>query len=115
MNYFVPANSKKSLLILGLFNKSDLAIIGMGSGLTLMIILFLPMSSIFAVLLGLLPVLITAALVFPLPSYHNIFQFLVNTANFFITQFSGGHRYYWKGWCIWDDAAAAERENNKFK
>lgn len=97
-NYLVPANSKKSLLILGLFTQLDLIIFLSGSGLTVFLLLIFDLTSLLIIIFVLLPLVTSAVLVLPLPYYHNILQLITNVVVFY----SKSQRYYWKGWCIRD-------------
>ncbi len=94
-NYLIPANSKKSQLILGVFTPTDLTIFGIGVGLTLALLLLVQTSNITLMVLILSPALITGFLVLPVPNYHNVLQFIVNIFTFF----GNPRRYVWKGWC----------------
>lgn len=94
-NYLIPANSKKSMLILGFFTMTDLILFGSGVGITLILLLVIKSTQIGIMLLILSPALITGFLVMPVPYYHNVLQFIVNVYTFYSEQ-----RYYlWKGWC----------------
>jgi len=92
--YLVPANTKKSMLILGIFRKIDLLVMAIGIGLTTLFAAILKMNSLIEVAITLGPLLIAMMLVSPLPNYHNIMQFLVNVYNFFTKR----RKYLWKGW-----------------
>ena len=94
-NYLIPANSKKSQLILGFFRGIDLILFGSGVGITLILLLTIQSANLGVMLLILAPALITGFLVMPVPNYHNVLQFIVNL----YTYFSERRRYYWKGWC----------------
>ena len=94
-NYLIPANSKKSQLILGFFRGIDLILFGTGVGITLILLLTIQSANIGVMILILAPALITGFLVMPVPNYHNVLQFIVNV----YTYFSERRRYYWKGWC----------------
>lgn len=94
-NYLIPANSKKSQLILGFFTGVDLILFGSGVGITLILLLTIQSANMGVMLLILAPALITGFLVMPVPYYHNVLQFIVNI----YTYFSERRRYYWKGWC----------------
>ena len=98
--YLVPANSKKSLLILGLFTKTDLIIFSSGAGATVLLLLIFELTSIFVIIVVLLPLLIATFLVLPLPYYHNFLQLITNVIMFY----TKSQRYYWKGWCIKDES-----------
>lgn len=45
-SYLIPANTKKSMLIFGLFTKFDLILFGIGVGLSLILLLALPVEQI---------------------------------------------------------------------
>ena len=94
-NYLIPANSKKSQLILGFFRGIDLILFGSGVGITLILLLTIQSANMGVMILILAPALITGFLVMPVPNYHNVLQFIVNV----YTYFSERRRYYWKGWC----------------
>ena len=97
-NYLIPANSKKSQLILGFFRGIDLILFGSGVGITLILLLTIQSANMGVMMLILAPALITGFLVMPVPNYHNVLQFIVNL----YTYFSVRRRYYWKGWCYQD-------------
>lgn len=94
-NYLIPANSKKSQLIFGVFTGIDLALFGGGVGLTLILLITIQSANIGIMLLILAPSLITGFLVMPVPNYHNVLQFIVNVYTFYSEQ----RRYVWRGWC----------------
>lgn len=94
-NYLIPANSKKSQLILGFFTGVDLALFASGVGLTLILLILVQSASIGIMLLILAPALITGFLVLPVQNYHNVLQFIVNV----YTYYSNPRKYIWKGWC----------------
>ncbi len=99
-NYLIPANSKKSMLILGFFTPIDLLIFGVGCALTLgLLFVFNDKIEITALLFVLAPALISGFLVMPVPNYHNVLQLLTNIILFVF----GRKRLYWKGWCINDE------------
>ena len=99
-NYLIPANSKKSMLILGFFTPIDLVIFGIGCTFTLiMLLVFNSEIDIATMILLLAPALIAAFLVMPVPNYHNVFQLITNIVTFI----TGRKRYYWKGWCVKDE------------
>lgn len=99
-NYLIPANSKKSMLILGFFTPIDLIIFGVGSSITIsLLFIFNGSVDLATVVLILLPAIIAAFLVMPVPNYHNIMQLITNI----IVYLTGRKRYYWKGWCFKDE------------
>ena len=106
MNQFlIPANSKKSMLIFGLFNTFDLILFGTGVGLTLIMLPILPIDDLLFAGIALAPALITGFLVFPIPNYHNVRTIIKSIWEFY----TGRRIYYWKGWCF----SNGEETNNK--
>ena len=97
-NYLIPANSKKSLLIFGVFNKTDLIIFAVGLGITLLLMLILNISEIVQAVIALLPLGITSLLVMPIANYHNVRTILGEIWEFYTTR----QCYMWKGWCFLD-------------
>ena len=98
-NYLIPANSKKSMLILGFFTPVDLIIFSTGCAFTLiMLFLFNNKVEIGGLILFLIPALVTGFLVMPVPYYHNVLQLLTNIISYIF----GRKRFYWKGWCVSD-------------
>ena len=97
--YFIPANAKRSGLILGYFTMTDLLIFAPGIIASVIMLLTIQTSSLLELLLLIAPGLIAAFLVMPVPYYHNIMQLIVNIFTFFF----GQRRYKWRGWCIWDE------------
>ncbi len=96
--YLIPANTKKSKLILGFFTPIDLAVFGVGCTITIMLLFVFQSMSFQVALLVLLPAVIGAFLVAPVPNYHNVMQLLTNIILFILNR----KRYYWKGWCMYD-------------
>lgn len=96
--YLIPANSKKSMKILGMFYPFDLILLCSGIALTLLLITILPIDDILFAVISLLPVGITGLLVFPIPNYHNVLTVLISMWIFFTTR----QKYIWKGWCVCD-------------
>ncbi len=95
-NYLIPANSKKSQLILGFFTPLDLMLFSSGVGLTILLLMIIKTASMIEMLLILLPALVTGLLVTPVPYYHNVLQFIINVLEFIFNP----RRYYWRGWCV---------------
>ncbi len=98
-NYLIPANSKKSQLILGFLNLFDACLFGIGILITLVLLLTIKSTNIIVMILILAPALLTGFLVMPVPNYHNVLQFIVNVYTFF----SEKRRYVWRGWCRDED------------
>lgn len=95
-NYLIPANSKKSQLILGFFNGFDLIVFLTGVGFSVLLLCLIKSNNLM-VMLGLAsPAIIAAFLVAPVPNYHNVMTLIGN-----IYRFSTGRKkYYWRGWCV---------------
>lgn len=94
--YLIPANSKKSQLILGLFTPIDLAIFAIGCTITILTLVIVKTADLGQMILIIAPALISAFLVAPVPNYHNVLQLLTNIIMFYLNR----RRYYWRGWCI---------------
>lgn len=94
--YLIPANSKKSMLIIGMFNSTDIIILSVGLVLTLLLLFIVKTSSLLGISLILFPLLFCAFLVLPLPNVHNVRTFIINVYDYFMNQ----REYHWKGWCI---------------
>lgn len=101
-SYLIPANSKKSELILGLFTTVDLILFGTGLVITTVLIIVFQgdLQSLWAALLVMAPALITGFLVFPVPNYHNVLQLIINMYTFYFVR---QRIYKWRGWCFKDD------------
>lgn len=97
--YLIPANSKKSALILGLFKPADLIILSIGVVISFILLLTLPIEQMVYTIIALLPGLICVFLVFPLAYYHNVRKFI----SIFITYLTSRQKYVWKGWCYKDE------------
>ena len=95
-NYLIPANSKKSQLILAFFTPLDLILFGSGCGLTVLFLMLVRNADLTIMILILLPALITGFLVTPVLYYHNVLQFIINVISFIFNT----RRYYWRGWCV---------------
>lgn len=102
--YLIPANSKKSALILGLFKPVDVAILSIGVVISFILLLVLPIEQMTYTIIALSPGLISAFLVFPLAYYHNVRKFIV----IFYKYVTSRQKFVWKGWCYVDAV-------NKFK
>lgn len=100
MNEFlIPANSKKSMLIFGVFNTSDLIMFVVGLGTTLLLMMTLSVDNLANVIIAILPLAVTGFLVMPIPNYHNTKTFLTSMIQFYTNR----QTFIWKGWCFLDD------------
>ena len=97
-NYLIPANTKKSKLILGFFTPIDLIIFGVGVSVTIIMLLIFQGMTFNMAIVVLMPALISGFLVIPVPNYHNVLQLITNIVTFIMNR----KRYYWKGWCYKD-------------
>lgn len=95
-SYLIPANSKKSMLIFGVFNTFDLILFGSGVGVSLLLLMLLPVEQLVWALIAIAPGCICAFLVMPIPNYHNVLTFIKIVFEFYTTR----QRYVWKGWCF---------------
>lgn len=93
--YLIPANSKKSQLILGIFTPVDLAVFGTGVAITVFLLIIIKSSSMGQLLLMISPALFSALMIMPVPPYHNVMTLLGNIIKFY----TGIKKYYWRGWC----------------
>ena len=104
--YLIPANTKRSMLIFGLFNTIDLIIFGVGAGLTVLLMFIVPTGgSIAKVFIDLAPLLICSMMVAPIPNHRNLWNFTVHVYTYFTNQ----RKYRWRGWCM----LHGEDEGNK--
>lgn len=94
-NYLIPANSKKSQLILNAFRPIDLMIVGAGAFTTLILMFAISGDGLVELIIKLLPLGLGLLLVVPIPFYHNILVFLREVYIFFSSQ----KTYVWRGWC----------------
>lgn len=97
-SYLIPANTKKSQLILGFFTPTDLIIFIVGCVFSFIMLLIVRSMSLPILILLMLPALIATFLIMPVPHYHNVLQLLTNIFNFYTNR----RQYYWRGWCIYE-------------
>ena len=95
-SYLIPANSKKSMLILGFFNVTDLIIFGIGCVMTFILLMSIQTNSLKEAFLIISPALISSFLVLPVPNHHNIRTFIGNVYGYYTNR----RTYYWRGWCF---------------
>ena len=98
MNFLIPANSKKSMLIFGVFDIFDLILFASGIGISILLLLLVSPSTFLGAIIDIAPVLITGFLVLPIPNYRNT-RILIREAYRFYTR---RERFIWKGWCVAD-------------
>lgn len=94
--FLIPANSKKSQLILSFFTPFDLVIFLTGVGISVLLLVIIKSNNL-GVMIGLAsPAILAAFLVAPVPNYHNVMTLLGNIYKYF----TGRKKYYWRGWCV---------------
>ena len=98
MDYLIPANSKKSLLIFGVFNLFDLILFGIGLGISILLLMIVSPSTLLGAVIDLAPGVITGFLVLPIPNYHNTLTVIKELYEFYTSR----QRFIWKGWCVKD-------------
>jgi hypothetical protein len=103
--FLIPANSKKSLLIFGIFNKFDAILFGSGIGISILLMMILPVADIVWAIIAIAPVAITGFLVFPVPNYHNVMTVLIEFWQFITSR----QKFIWKGWCLTSDEKNSEK------
>ncbi len=102
--YLVPANTKKSMLILGMMRPLDLGILIVGIVISVILLAILQDASTLVMILACVPMTVGLILVLPIPYYHNTLVALQSIYRFYNER----RNYIWKGWCIYN-----EFENNK--
>lgn len=93
--YLIPANSKKQGLIFGFFTTTDLIIFIVGSVMSFILLMILPVTELAGVVITLLPITITGVLIFPIPNYHNVRTLLMEMYDYYKNR----RKYVWRGWC----------------
>lgn len=99
-SYLIPANSKRGQLIFNIFKPIDLWIAGVGASITTILFVIFQPGELWSGILVLLPFLICAFLVVPVPNYHNIRCVLTNIYKFYFVE---RQQFTWKGWCVKDE------------
>ena len=95
-SYLIPANSKKSMLIFGVINTFDLILFSIGVGVSLLLLMLLPVDELVWAIIAIMPGCICAFLTMPIPNYHNVLTFIKIAFEFYTTR----QRFVWKGWCF---------------
>lgn len=104
--YLIPANSKKSMLIFGMFNGFDLGVLAIGVTITILLLLTLNLSSIGPTVLAVTPGAIAIILVFPVAHYHNVMTVIISIYKFFTSR----EKYIWRGWCYSEEFKGTSEE-----
>lgn len=98
MDFLIPANSKKSMLIFGVFDIFDLILFASGIGISIILLLIVSPSSLWGAIIDIAPALVCGFLVLPIPNYRNT-RILIREVYRFYTR---RERFIWKGWCVAD-------------
>ena len=109
MQFLIPANSKKSMLLLGVFTTFDLILFASGISVTIIMLLIIAPNTLFAAVIDLMPAVICGFLVLPVPNYHNIRIILQEAYKFFTSR----QKFIWKGWCVTDEYAEESKQVHK--
>lgn len=96
--FLIPSNSKRSMLILGMFTKVDLAIFITGLIFTVLLIIINNPQDLADVGIDVLPLIITVIMIIPVPNQHNIWTLTANIYSYLTKP----RNYRWKGWCIYE-------------
>ncbi len=99
-NYLIPANSKRAQLIFNIFRPVDLTIASVGAAITIILFIIVQPQTLLWAIVVLLPILICAFLVIPVPNYHNMLCVLQNIYKYY---FEERQQFKWKGWCVKDE------------
>lgn len=102
--FLIPANTKKSMLIFGVFNTFDLILFIVGVSVSIILLLILPLDNLTISIIALLPGLGCSFLVFPVPNYHNIRTIIQSIWQFYTSR----QKFIWKGWCFLNDESSNE-------
>ena len=97
--YLVPANTKKSMLILGMLRPLDLGILIVGIVISVIMLLIFNSSGTLLMIISCIPMVIGLILVLPIPNYHNTLVALQSIFRFYNER----RNYIWKGWCVYNE------------
>lgn len=97
--YLIPANTKKSMLILGMLRPIDAIILGIGIAISVGFLLAFSNASTTLMLIFCIPMVLALLLVLPIPNYHNTLVVLQNVIKFYNER----RNYIWKGWCVYNE------------
>ena len=103
--FLIPANSKKSMLIFGVFDIFDLIMFASGLGISILLLLLISPNSLWGAVIDIAPALICGFLVMPIPNYHNMRTLIMEVYNFYTRR----EKFIWKGWCVNDEYGEAKQ------
>jgi len=96
----VPANAKKSLLIMGFLRPMpDTLILGVGVAISVLALAFSTSAPTWLLLVECIPMFVSAILVAPIPHYHNTLCAIQSILRFYNER----RNYIWRGWCVYDE------------
>ncbi len=99
--YLIPANTKKSTLILGFLRGIDAIILASGVVATVIAVVALGnINNTWLLLLACMPAAVCGLLVLPIPNYHNTLVAIQSIMRYFRET----RNYKWKGWCIYNES-----------
>lgn len=98
--YLIAANSKRGQLIFSIFRPVDLWIAIGGASATIILFLIFKPDTLWITILTLLPLLVCAFLVIPIPNYHNMLCVLQNIYTYYFLE---RQQFKWRGWCCKDE------------
>lgn len=92
--FLIPANTKRSMLIFGLFNKIDVIIFSIGVAISIVLLMSMELSSTTEAAIAIGPGLLVCFLVIPIPNYHNMLGAIASIFRFIMDR----RKFIWKGW-----------------
>ena len=95
--YIIPANSKKSLLFMGMFKGTDIWILAIGIIISLFLMFGISGDELWILVIKLFPLATAVTLVLPIPYYHNVMTWIVEVVTYIQSQ----KEYKWRGWCAY--------------
>lgn len=96
----VPANAKKSMLIMGFLRPMpDLLILGVGVVLSVVLLALSASAPTWLLIIECIPMFVSAILVAPIPNYHNTLCAIQSIFRFYNER----RNYIWRGWCVYDE------------
>ncbi len=96
--YLIPANAKRGNLIFSVFRPIDVMILGIGLGISIILLIILDTGNIIQAVIGCIPLLIAVLLVIPVANHHNVLVAIISIIEFY----KNPREYKWKGWCIYE-------------
>lgn len=95
----VPANTKKSMLIMGMLRPFDAMLLGIGISISVILLLIFNNAGTLITIIACIPMIVCLILVMPIPNYHNTLVAIQSIMRFYQER----RNYIWKGWCIYDE------------